>query len=85
KSHRCWSDFGSIMMEYPEDKNLSFHSVFSCPVSREIASPGNNPVLLSCGHVILKSSLRALPKRASRFKCPTCYHEQTGEGMELFF
>lgn len=56
--------------------NLRFHSVFSCPVSREPSGPGNPPMLLQCGHVICRSSMLKLPRHAHKFKCPTCPTEQ---------
>jgi hypothetical protein len=52
-----------------------FHTVFSCPVTWERASPINRPVLLQCSHAILEESLSLLPKRSGKTKCPTCYHE----------
>lgn len=50
-----------------------FHSVFCCPVSKLPATEGDPPVLLSCGHAILMSSMKSLPRRSNKFKCPTCY------------
>ncbi|CAM9313310.1 unnamed protein product, partial [Ectocarpus fasciculatus] len=49
-----------------------FHSVFCCPVSKLPATEGDPPVLLSCGHAILMSSMKSLPRRSNKFKCPTC-------------
>ena len=58
-----------------------FHSVFSCPVSREETLASNPPVLLSCGHVIATSSMLRLARNRQRFKCPTCpSNEETVEG-----
>jgi len=64
-----------------------FHSVFSCPVSREEAAwPANPPVLLSCGHVIATTSMTRLARNRQRFKCPTCpSSDETVEGaLKLF-
>ncbi|CAN0318072.1 unnamed protein product, partial [Ectocarpus fasciculatus] len=36
----------------------------------------NPPVLLKCGHVVLRSSVSRLARNGSRFKCPTCPVEQ---------
>lgn len=81
-----WSDLDTMVLDYPADPDLIFHSVFSCPVSRETATSDNCPLLLLCGHVILKSSMRSLPKRGGRFKCPTCYHEMRSDDcMDLQF
>ena len=42
--------------EFPLDieigKDFKFHSIFVCPISREISTPENYPMLLKCGHVI---------------------------------
>lgn len=52
-----------------------YHSVFCCPVSRQPATAGDPPVLLECGHAILMSSMKSLPRRGNTFKCPTCYSQ----------
>ena len=31
---------------------LKFHSLFICPVTKEISTPDNLPMLLLCGHVV---------------------------------
>ena len=57
--------FGTVMKgkkgtldEIPAEIDLGrdriFHSIFSCPVSREQTSSTNPPMLLVCGHVIAK-------------------------------
>jgi hypothetical protein len=33
---------------------LKFHSIFICPVTKDISTPENPPMLLSCGHVVSK-------------------------------
>mmetsp|Transcript_30729 Transcript_30729/g.57260 ORF Transcript_30729/g.57260 Transcript_30729/m.57260 type:complete len:249 (+) Transcript_30729:753-1499(+) len=70
----------------PPTSEHTFHSILTCPVSREMATPDNPPVLLQCGHVVLSTSMRALPSsRTGRFKCPTCYHEMRQDScMSLF-
>ena len=80
-----WSDLGTLTLDFSETSQFIHHSVFSCPVSRDVASSENLPVLLLCGHVICKSSLKNLPKRGSRFKCPTCYCDMTADDvMEIY-
>lgn len=32
--------------------NLKFHSLFVCPVTKEISTPENTPMLLNCGHAV---------------------------------
>lgn len=42
--------------EYPIEvdpgKDFQFHSIFVCPVTREVIDPEHHAVLLPCGHVI---------------------------------
>ena len=53
---------------------FAFHSTFTCPISKELAAPGNPPVMLPCGHVLALSSITKLARgsRTHRFKCPYC-------------
>ena len=48
--------------------------VFTCPVSKEGATPDNPPMMLPCGHVLALSSITKLARgsRTHRFKCPYC-------------
>ncbi len=41
-----------IESEFP--KEFQFHSIFICPVSKEISTKDNPPMLLTCGHAIAK-------------------------------
>ncbi|PNH12058.1 Protein RMD5 A [Tetrabaena socialis] len=50
-----------------------FRSIFACPVSRDMSTPDNPPMLLPCGHVLCEQSVAKLAKSRSRaFKCPYC-------------
>ena len=51
------------------------------------AKSPNPPVLLVCGHCILLSSMETLSvNRTRRFKCPTCYRDNSAkEVVELIF
>lgn len=73
----------TLPFEIPLPKDFIFHSLFCCPVSKEISSPNNPPQLLPCGHVLSKDIVTDLSKgRASYrsanaeaihpFKCPYC-------------
>lgn len=74
-----------VQLEALNNQGFSFHSIFSCPVSRELSSATDPPVLLRCGHVICSSSMQRIPKNGSRFKCPTCPMEQRTEDTRLVY
>lgn len=68
--------------------SFSFHSTFTCPISKESATRGNPPMLLPCGHVLALGSVTKLAReraiggvmrgsRSARFKCPYCPAECT--------
>jgi len=85
--------FFENLVELPIDMNLGsdfkFHSIFICPVSREIATKENPPVILKCGHCITKQSFKnILSQRNDRpgrkTKCPTCPNEiKESDGIDL--
>ena len=81
-SNRSWDQEKQLLVDVPLPAHLRFHSVFSCPVSRELGSASNPPVLLKCGHVISKASMLRLPRSGTRFKCPTCPAESSA-ALEL--
>lgn len=67
----------ALPVEIDVGRDCYFHSIFTCPVSKEEASDGNNvPMILPCGHVLSKQSIMRLPRGTSRFKCPYCPMEQ---------
>jgi hypothetical protein len=69
----------SLPVELKIKPENQFHSIFVCPVTRQIATPDNPPVLLPCGHVIARQSADSLLSNYARrkFKCPTCPTEVT--------
>ncbi len=82
-AHHRW-DVQELPTEVPLPPKLTFHSIFSCPVSREQASAENPPVLLQCGHVICRNSMINIAKSNDRFKCPTCpVLQSAGDTQEL--
>ncbi|KAE9012478.1 hypothetical protein PR003_g15142 [Phytophthora rubi] len=82
-----WTSIEELPVEIPIAKELRFHNVFSCPVSKEESTPDNPPILLKCGHVICRSCVKRFSYNMTRrFKCPTCPIEQTeSETRKLFF
>ncbi|CAI5735781.1 unnamed protein product [Hyaloperonospora brassicae] len=82
-----WDSMEELPVEIPVAKELRFHSVFSCPVSKEESTSENPPMLLKCGHVICRSCVNRFSfHKTRRFKCPTCPVEQTeSETRTLFF
>lgn len=77
----------ALPFEIDVGRDCQFHSIFTCPVSKEEASEGSNaPMILPCGHVLSKQSVSRLPRGSLRFKCPYCPMEQVGsECRELHF
>jgi CTLH/CRA C-terminal to LisH motif domain/RING-type zinc-finger len=67
----------TLPVEIETGRDCHHHSIFTCPVSREEVSAGNNsPMILPCGHVLSKQSISRLPRGNPRFKCPYCPREQ---------
>lgn len=72
-----WDKDVQLPVEIPLGDAFQFHSVFTCPVSKEQASSSNPPVRLKCGHVLCKDSMEGLRRTSTgKFKCPYCPTEQ---------
>ncbi|KAJ3224625.1 hypothetical protein HK099_008170 [Clydaea vesicula] len=72
-----WSAAGELPVEIPLLNSQRYHSIFSCPVTKEQGSEENPPMMINCGHVVAKESLNRLSKGPSKFKCPYCPIEST--------
>lgn len=66
-----WTTQEELPVEIPLPPSFQFHSIFVCPVSKEQATDKNPPVMLPCGHVLCRDSVRNYSK-GNRFKCPYC-------------
>jgi len=66
-----WSQSDELPMAIPLPQEYRFHSVFTCPVSKEQATDDNPAAMLPCGHVIARESLINLAK-GQMVKCPYC-------------
>ncbi|KAH7340495.1 hypothetical protein B0J17DRAFT_651570 [Rhizoctonia solani] len=68
-----WSSVDELPIEIPLPPQHRYHSVFTCPVSKEQASEANPAMMLECGHAVARESLSKLTKgAANRVKCPYC-------------
>lgn len=76
RSPSNWTAMEQLPVDVKQGDEVGFHSVFTCPVSREQSDSGNPPVLLKCGHVIARQSMLQIANSAGRFKCPTCPCQQ---------
>jgi len=68
----------SIKADIHLGDHLQFHSTFVCPISKDMATEANPPLLLKCGHAISTDAMLKIISSSPRrnFKCPTCPTEQ---------
>jgi len=57
-----WINEKKLLAEVEMGPDYQFHSIFTCPVSKDNASDKNPPVLLKCGHAICQQSMLKLIK-----------------------
>ncbi|KAF7294981.1 CTLH domain-containing protein [Mycena indigotica] len=86
-----WSQVDELPIEIPLPPENRYHSIFTCPVSKEQASDVNPPMMMVCGHVVTKDSLHKLSKPTGydadrRVKCPYCPMESNlSSAMRVYF
>lgn len=67
-----WTTTSELAFETPLPRSMIYHSIFVCPVSKAQTTDENPPMILPCGHVLAKDSLKNLVRSHSRYKCPYC-------------
>ncbi|KAF9264727.1 hypothetical protein L218DRAFT_979426 [Marasmius fiardii PR-910] len=87
-----WSQRDELPIEIPLPPENRYHSIFTCPVSKEQSTESNPPMMMTCGHVIAKDSLHKLSKPAQqdpaerRVKCPYCPSESlASSAVQVYF
>ena len=71
-----WTTQNELGVETPLPPTFQYHSVFVCPVSKEMATDDNPAMIMPCGHAVLQESLLRLAK-GTRFKCYYCSVESS--------
>ncbi|KAI9342045.1 CTLH/CRA C-terminal to lish motif domain-containing protein [Zopfochytrium polystomum] len=83
-----WTTADELPVEIPLQEKERFHSVFACPVSKDLGTDDNPPMMMQCGHVICKESLSRLSKgnATAGFKCPYCPAQNTAQqAVRVYF
>lgn len=67
-----WTTAQELAFETPLPRNMIYHPIFVCPVSKEQTTEMNPPMMLPCGHVLARDSLKNLVRSQQKYKCPYC-------------
>lgn len=67
-----WTTTSELAFETPLPRSMIYHSIFVCPVAKAQSTDDNPPMMLPCGHVLARDSLKNLVRSHSRYKCPYC-------------
>ena len=55
-----------LPIQIPLPDACKFHSIFCCPILKELSTPQNPPMMIPCGHVISKEAVHKLSKNLSK-------------------
>jgi len=81
-----WNSCEELPVATDLGKDYQFHSIFVCPVTKEISTLDNPPMLLNCGHVISEHALKKiLSGNRTRFKCPYCPAEISASSSKRLY
>ncbi|WFD29641.1 hypothetical protein MSPP1_000651 [Malassezia sp. CBS 17886] len=83
---KAWTKADELPIEVPLPPQFRYHSQFLCPVSKELGSEENPPMMMPCGHVVCLDSLAHLARGGGRVKCPYCPVQSTmKQALRLYF
>mmetsp|Transcript_10006 Transcript_10006/g.17551 ORF Transcript_10006/g.17551 Transcript_10006/m.17551 type:complete len:417 (+) Transcript_10006:170-1420(+) len=71
-AYKVWTEAPTLPVDVDLPRDMSFHTVFVCPVTRETPCKKSYPELLPCGHVLASYSREQITKPGGGVRCPTC-------------